>query len=463
MYHAPFEASYTTGIVEEPTVVTDGREEASVGPPQALLASQEPFALRGCVITPSRKIENGYVVVGGDRIFEVGEGEPDSSVQTVDTGGVILPGLIDLHNHPEHDVFAPWEPPALYENRYQWRDSYEYARVIKTPWNDLAMKEPKRVRELTRYAEMRALVGGVTAIQGASSEYPSKEEALVRNVDLPFFGETRARSLVDLMPERVKPDKVEQVRADLDAGMISTFYVHLAEGVDEASRKELDTLIGYHLLREETVIIHGTALTEEQLGWVYDADAKLVWSPQSNLRLYGQTTRAAHALSLGIPVGLGADWLPSGSPSLLAELKVARRALGQQGANFTSKRLVEMVTSGNARIAKLEGYIGTLEAGRVADILVLERRREDPWENIVEADPSWVELVTLGGNPVYGRPDVMRTLVNDAEQAEKVLAWGKPMLLDTTYSVTTPAEAPALAKLRAILIDRFPQVGPIFA
>src|SRR5215204_2934001 len=288
-YYDPFEAAYATGIVEEPVGAREIAEEA-VGPPRAMLAAQEPFALRGCVLTPTREIEDGYVLVGSEDISEVAEGEPDGSVQAVDTGGIILPGLIDLHGHPEYNVFAAWEPPNYYQNRYQWRRSYEYQRVIMTPWNDLTMKKPSRLRELTRYAEVRSLVGGVTAIQGASSMYPDKEEALVRNVDLPVFGEDRARSIIDLTSEQA-----ESVRADLDSGEISIFYVHLAEGVDETSRNELDDLIGYDLLREETVIIHGTALTEEQLGQVHEAGAKLVWSPQSNLRLYGQTSCVAHA------------------------------------------------------------------------------------------------------------------------------------------------------------------------
>ena len=37
-------------------------------------------------------------------------------------------------------------------------------------------------------------------------------------------------------------------------------------------------------------------------------------------------------MDLGIPIGLGADWLPSGSPSLLAEIKVARRVLDRGAA-----------------------------------------------------------------------------------------------------------------------------------
>jgi cytosine/adenosine deaminase-related metal-dependent hydrolase len=234
--------------------------------------------------------------------------------------------------------------------------------------------------------------------------------------------------------------------------------------VDESSSRELDKLEGFGLLREETIIIHGTALTEDQLVRVRDAGAKLVWSPQSNLRLYGQTTRAAHAISLGIPVALGSDWLPSGSPSLLSELKVARRVLAQQGARRTPKQMVEMVTRESAGIAALGEFVGTLEAGKVADILVLERRREDPWENVLDADRSWVELVTIGGNPVYGRPDLMRELAGDSGEAEHVLAWGKPMLLDTNYAAAPSGETlPRLAELRAELIGRYPQVGPIFA
>ena len=51
---------------------------------------------------------------------------------------------------------------------------------------------------------------------------------------------------------------------------------------------------------------------------------------QSNLRLYGRDLAGA-AIERGIQVGLGADWLPSGSPSLLAELKVARQSLIEEG------------------------------------------------------------------------------------------------------------------------------------
>jgi cytosine/adenosine deaminase-related metal-dependent hydrolase len=460
----PFEDAYTAGILDE---LEDTRRPAEIGPPRAGIAPAEPIALTGCVIAGDLALDPGYVVVSGSVVADLGAGQPPAGVRVFPTGGVLLPGLIDLHGHPEYNVFAAWEPPKQYRNRYLWRASDEYRQIVREPWallTEARPDQPSLLRTLTRYAEARALVGGVTAIQGASGKYHGKDEALVRNIDLPIFGQHRARSMIDL--GRAAPEDRQRLRAQIDQGKVAALYVHLAEGIDERSRKEFGELIEANLLTGATVIVHGTALTHEQLGQVREAGAKLVWSPQSNLRLYGQTTRVADALRLGIPVGLGADWLPSGSPSLLAELKVARNALAAQGVAIEPKRLVQMVTRDAAAIAGLGDSLGTLAAGRPADVLVLERRRSDPWENVVEALPEWVELVVIGGDLAYGRAAWISDLAaaEGREKLEPLVAWGKPMLLDTSYSVkASPEPAPRLAQLRRELIDRYPQVGPIFA
>jgi cytosine/adenosine deaminase-related metal-dependent hydrolase len=460
----PFEEAYTAGVLDELEVA---RPPTVEGPLPAGIAPAEPLALTGCVIAGEQALDPGYVVVNGPVIAEVGAGSPPAGVRVFPTGGLLLPGLIDLHGHPEYNVFAAWEPPKLYRNRYLWRGSDEYRQVVRAPWlqlTEVRPDQPSLLRTLTRYAEARALVGGVTAIQGASGRYRGKEEALVRNVDLPIFGQHRARSMIDL--GRAGPEVRQRLRQQIDQGKVTALYVHLAEGVDERSRKEFDELVEAKLLTEATVIIHGTALTRDQLGEVKDAGAKLVWSPQSNLRLYGQTTRVADALRIGVPVALGADWLPSGSTSLLAELKVARNALAAQGFVVEPKRLAAMVTRDAAAVAGLADSLGTLAPGRPADVLVLERRRPDPWENVAEALPAWVDLVMIGGDLAYGRADWIAELAAEAgrENLEPLLAWGKPMLLDTSYSVrASPEPPPRLAEIRGELIDRYPQVGPIFA
>jgi hypothetical protein len=427
------------------------------------VAPERPFALRGCVLTPAERIDDGYVEIAGDTIARVSRDRPGADVAVLETEGVILPGLIDLHGHPEFNVFAPWEPPRLFENRGQWRASPEYEAVVREPWRRLTAEVDGKslLPTLTRYAEARSLVGGVTAIQGASAKYPDPDESLVRNVDRRIFGRHRARSTIDF--DREDAAARELRREQIASGKVTAYYVHLAEGLDERSRAEFDDIAAAGLLTPATVIIHGTAFGDPELRALRDSGASLVWSPQSNLRLYGRTTAAARALELGIPLALGADWQPSGSPSLLAEIGVAGRQLAVQGRPTPARELVAMVTSTAARIAGLDDRIGHLRPGAAADVLVLERHHEDPWLNVVEASPAWVRLVVIGGDLAYGHGPWIEQLADTAE-LETVLAWGRPVSLDTRYSVRRSATPPPrLADLRAALLARDLRVGPIFA
>jgi cytosine/adenosine deaminase-related metal-dependent hydrolase len=455
--HDRFTEDYERGVTEElPAASTS---DVRLMAPRA--AVPDGLALGGCVLTPEGPVEDGYVVIATDgTIASVEHAKPDA-VPVLATGGVILPGLIDLHGHPEFNIFAAWEPPTRFANRFEWRSSDVYRAVVRDPQNRLRDALPPGTQ--ARYAEVRALVGGTTAIQGASAAYPGAREALVRNVDLSIFGEHRARSMVDL-PREDKPDNLARLAAildDIEATKVRAFYIHLAEGChgDSVSVQEFDRAVDLGALTPATVVIHGTALDRRHFGAMRDVGAKLVWSPQSQLRLYGQATRVGDALDIGLPVGLGADWLPSGSPSLLAELKVARRTMAGEGRPLTARRLVDMVTSDAAQIAGLDDRLGTLTPGRAADIVVLERHHEDPWENVVQADPAWVDLVVIGGDVAYGRHDWAGEVLGPdrAGALETVLAWGKPMRLDVT-----PAGS-SLAELRSSLVTHYPQVGPIFA
>jgi cytosine/adenosine deaminase-related metal-dependent hydrolase len=61
-----------------------------------------------------------------------------------------------------------------------------------------------------------------------------------------------------------------------------------------------------------------------------------------------------------------------------------------------------MVTGNAARAFRMQDRIGVLEAGKWADILVLTGRTDDPFENMAGASMEDIELVTLGGKPLYG-------------------------------------------------------------
>lgn len=448
----PFDKAYSRGITDE--LAPPVRRRRALPP--------APFALHGAVVTPDGAWSSGYVTVADGVVDRVSRRRP-TSVPVHETDGVILPGLLDLHGHPEFNVFAAWEPPKLYANRYAWRRSAPYKALVRDPQNTILSTLPAKTQ--TRYAEVRALVGGVTGIQGASSASSASSEPLVRNIDQWAFGAHRARSLIDLPSGNFGKEGFDRIMAHIAAGTVNAFYVHLSEGLrgDEVSAKEFRRFIDLGAATAATNIIHGSALTAADLHEVADAGCRLVWSPQSNLRLYGETTLAAEALAAGMPVALGADWLPSGSTSLLGEMKVARRELARQGREVAAADLVAMVTSVAARVAGLDEHLGAVAVGRPADLLVLERHHPDPYENVCLADPSWVELVTIGGDITYARADWFAALSGDAagRTIEDLVAWGKPMRLDTGYR--GEADVPPLSEVRRLLTGAYPAVGPIFA
>src|SRR4051812_28776512 len=106
------EPGVPVGLVHAPAL--DARvaaREALAGTARA--HPDEPFALHGCVLTPEEMVGDGYVVIDGSQIRSVTRRRP-SATKIIDTAGVILPGLIDLHGHSEYNVFAAWEPPKNY-------------------------------------------------------------------------------------------------------------------------------------------------------------------------------------------------------------------------------------------------------------------------------------------------------------------------------------------------------------
>lgn len=175
-------------------------------------------------------------------------------------------------------------------------------------------------------------------------------------------------------------------------------------------------------------------------------------------------TRAGDALDVGLPVGLGADWLPSGSTSLLAGMKVARQELANQNHLITASELVAMVTTRAAEIAGLADKLGRLEIGRPADVLVLARCDPEPYESVCAATPNDVELVLIGGGLAYGRTDWIAPWRTTPTTPTSNTSWpgaGRPMLLDTSYQGQPDGDpTPRLSHLRADLTNSYPPSDP---
>ena len=142
----------------------------------------------------------------------------------------------------------------------------------------------------------------------------------------------------------------------------------------------------------------------------------IVWSPFSNLILYGGTTDVQTAIQLGVNVALGSDWAPTASKNLLNELKVARILSDDQQLGLSDLQLVEMVTVNPARMLGWQGSLGSIEPNRLADIAVVAGKTGDPYRHLVDATETDIRLVVIGGVARYGTPALLAKLSPVDEQ-----------------------------------------------
>jgi 5-methylthioadenosine/S-adenosylhomocysteine deaminase len=341
-----------------------------------------------------------------------------AAVPITETHGTIYPGLIDLHNHLSYNILQLWDVPRQFHNRGQWAGIQEYRDTISGPM-DIIGRTPGLLASVVRYVECKCLVGGVTTSQGIElfSNHGARRyyRGLVRNVE-----QTNDPALPEAGSRIADVDATDAQSFLARLGQKQCYLLHLAEGTDDSARKHFLSLRMPPDEPEKWAItasltgIHSTGLHPEDYAIMAARGASMVWSPFSNLLLYGGTARIVDAQRAGVGIGLGADWSPSGSKNLFGELKVAR-VVTQNESTFDDKVLLAMATIDAAKILHWEHLIGSLEAGKRADLMVLAGAPADPYGTFFKAPETDVELVLINGVPRFGTPELFQRVGLDGE------------------------------------------------
>lgn len=414
--------------------------------------------------------DDAVVWIAGDTIAAVQDADQPAppkfeDIDPLDTGGTIYPGFIDLHNHLAYNVLPLWPVPAPYTNRDRWKDEPTYDQRVKRPMSVLR-DHPETLPAICRYVECKALFGGTTTTQGIrlarANKLSSYYRGIVRNVEMPDDrrlprGESR---MADVAAKDVH--KFVQTLERFD-GAHAAYLLHLSEGWDDAAHAHflaLDLGDGEWAIDRALAGIHCVGLHGPDFEILRAHEGSMVWSPFSNLLLYGQTANLEAARAAKLRIALGCDWSPSGSKNLLAELKVASLVARQHDGLFSDRELVAMVTSGAAEILRWSDRLGTVEAGKLADLTVLANLDADPYRNVLVATERDVRLVAIGGVPRYGTLALMHALVPASRDVETTLIAGQPRMIDLASA------DPRVPKIRfteaqAILcdaLDRLPEL-----
>ncbi len=176
------------------------------------------------------------------------------------------------------------------------------------------------------------------------------------------------------------------------------FIIHLGEGVDKITQGEFQELLDLDLLKRNTMMIHGIALTEKDFEVIAAAGASVCWCPTSNHFLIGKTLKVEAALKLGVNVVLGTDSTMSGGINLIDEFLSAKKAY----PTIPSSTLYKMVTENAVYALMLDPKYAFLNPEQTDNLLLIDKIDNDPFENLLQIEAENINLLFSDGVPRFG-------------------------------------------------------------
>ena len=345
------------------------------------------------------------VRVAGGRVAAA----PGAGGRTIELAGRwLLPGLVNALDVLDLSVFPPLGAPP-FASLYDWAGAAGADAGASRAALAVALADRLFLGGL------RNLLAGATAVVHHHPYHRSlaREDFPVRVLSRYQFADSPGRTPALRRTYRSSDRRIP-------------WLVRAAEGTDSGARSELDLLSAANVLRQNTVILHGTGLRPEDAPRIAAARAAVVWCPEADRRLYGSTAPVAALRAAGVRVGLGSDSPATGSRDALSNLAAARREGVLEDAD-----LIALATVESGAVGRLP--VGALEEGSVADLLAV-----DDLERWLGGDRSALALVLVAGRPAYGDPELLAAAGIDGPQ----------LTVDGTPRRLAAAHA---ARLRALL------------
>jgi 5-methylthioadenosine/S-adenosylhomocysteine deaminase len=381
----------------------------------------------------------GAVAVNGTDIVEVGTPESIAAkyqaAETVDARDqIVLPGLINTHTHAPMVMYRGLaDDLALMD----WLQKYIFPAEAKTV-------SPELVRIGTRLAALEMIESGTTAY--ADMYYFEEEiarttvEAGLRGVlgetiiqfpvadaKTPAEGLARAERFIrefkdnGLVVPAVAPhalytnDRTTLVAsAELARRYGVPVLIHFAETEDEVriAREQYQmtpaaALESIGFWGPKTIAAHGIWVTDEDIAILKRRGVGIAHNPESNMKLASGAAPVTKYLAAGVALGLGTDGAASNNDLDMFEAMRQASFLAKHATHdptaVPARTALDMATIGGARVLGMETLIGSLEAGKRADLITvsMSAARQTP-----AYDPiSHLVYVTRGD-------DVRTTIVN---------------------------------------------------
>jgi 5-methylthioadenosine/S-adenosylhomocysteine deaminase len=421
----------------------------------------------GAVVTmdaTARVVRPGAVAIDGRDIVAVDAVDAIArrfqAADTIDaTGQVVMPGLINTHTHAPMVLYRGLADDLVL---MEWLEKYIFPAEAKTV-------SPEFVRAGTRLAALEMIQSGTTAY--ADMYYFEEEiakttkEAGIRGVlgqtiiqfpvadaKTPADGIARATSFIRQWrgDELIVPAIAPHAMYTLDSATLKTIrgvadrerapvIIHLAETSDEVKvARDRYKLTPVQFLEsiafwgDRTIAAHGVHLTAADIQVLSKRRVGVSHNPESNMKLASGTAPVRDLQKAGVMVGLGTDGAASNNDLDMFEAMRQAAFLHKLTSNdpkaLPARVALRMATIDGARVLGLDREIGSLEAGKRADLIVVSMRTArqtpmyDPLSHLVYVTRGDdVQTMVVDGRIVMRNRRVLT--LNEGAVIDEALAW----------------------------------------
>jgi 5-methylthioadenosine/S-adenosylhomocysteine deaminase len=351
-------------------------------------------------------VPHASTVISGNRLLAVNirDSSLPLEVEIIDCSGcLIMPGLVNCHTHAAMSLLrglADDLPLDRWLNDYIFPSEAKHASTDFVYWGSVLSAVEMALGGITTFADgyfhmehaaraaldvgLRAVIAqGVLDVPTPDAEPPgSWRERALQFLDACPRDSLVRPALFCHSPYLCGPETYVAA-AELSAKYHGLLFSHVAETaaeVGEVTRRyglpPVKHLNGLGVLGPSFVAVHSVHVSEEERELLAQSDTRVVHCPESNMKLASGAAPVIELLRLGVIVGLGTDGPASNNNlDLFEEMRSASllaKLVNNNPEALSARNVLRMATIDGARTLGMDSDIGSLKAGKLADLIVID-------------------------------------------------------------------------------------------